>query len=153
VHTAEHVTRRGNNETEGRELAGAALQGTSAPLREDIVDAQWIRFGEIELEGVRYDHDVVIDKGRVTKRRKKTSKPYRGEFGHTPLSAAETIPWGGKRLIVGTGESGSLPIMPDVWQEAQRRGIEVMAAPTEEALTLVRDADAADVRAILHVTC
>ena len=115
--------------------------------------AEWIRFGEIEVEGVRYDHDVVIDQGRVAKRRKKASKEYRGEFGHTPLSAAETIPWGGKRLIVGTGESGSLPIMPDVWHEAKRRGIEVVAEPTEKALVLVRDTDAADVRAILHVTC
>ena len=117
------------------------------------MDAQWIRFGEIEVDGVRYEHDVVIDGGNVTKRRKKASKPYRGEFGHTPLSAAETIPWGGRRLIVGTGESGSLPIMPDVWQEAKRRGIEVVAEPTEKALVLVRDTDAEDVRAILHVTC
>ena len=83
--------------------------------------------------GRRYDHDVVIDKGKVAKRGKKPSKAYRGEFGHTPLSAAESIPWGGKRLIVGTGESGSLPIMPDVWQEAKRRGIELIAEPTEKA--------------------
>jgi hypothetical protein len=117
------------------------------------VNAHWIRFGEIEVEGVRYDHDVVIDKGKVAKRSKKASKAYRGQFGHTPLSADETIPWGGKRLIVGTGESGSLPIMPDVWQEAQRRGIEVVAEPTEKALVLVRDTNAKDVRAILHVTC
>ena len=90
--------------------------------------ARWIRFGEIEVEGVRYDHDIVIDKGKVAKRAKKASKPYRGEFGHTPLSADEPIPWGGKRLIVGTGESGSLPIMPAVWDEARRRGIEIVAA-------------------------
>ena len=115
--------------------------------------ARWIRFGEIEVEGVRYDHDIVIDKGKVAKRAKKASKPYRGEFGHTPLSADEPIPWGGKRLIVGTGESGGLPIMPAVWDEARRRGIEIVAEPTARALLLLRDADAGDVRAILHVTC
>ena len=115
--------------------------------------ARWIRFGEIEVEGVRYEHDVVIDRGRVTKRAKKASKAYRGEFGHTPLSVDETIPWGGKRLIVGTGESGSLPIMSDVVKEARRRGVELVAEPTEQALALVRNTDAKDVRAILHVTC
>lgn len=115
--------------------------------------ARWIRFGEIEVEGVRYDYDVVIDKGKVAKRSKKASKAYRDRFGHTPLSADETIPWGGKRLIVGTGESGSLPITADVWHEAQRRGVEVVAEPTEKALLLLRDIDAKDVRAVLHVTC
>jgi hypothetical protein len=115
--------------------------------------ARWIGFGEIEVEGVRYDYDVVIDRGKVKKRRKKASKAYRDRFGHTPLSADETIPWGGKGLIVGTGESGSLPIMPEVEREAERRGIELIALPTEEALALLRDADTKDVRAILHVTC
>ena len=86
--------------------------------------ARWIRFGEIEVEGERYTDDVVIDGGRVTKRVKKPSKRYRDRYGHTPLSAKESIPWGGKRLIIGTGESGSLPIMPDVWAEAERRGVD-----------------------------
>jgi hypothetical protein len=117
------------------------------------VKARWIRFGEIELEGVRYDHDVVIDEGRVAKRAKKASKAWRGKFGHTPLSLDETIPWGGERLIVGTGESGSLPIMPEVWREAERRGVTIVAEPTERALAVVRDTDAKDVRAVIHVTC
>jgi len=117
------------------------------------VRANWVRFGEIEVEGRRYDHDLVIDRGRIAKRSKKASKPYRARFGHTPLSADEAIPWGGNRLIVGTGASGSLPIMPEVWREAQRRHIEVVAVPTEQALALLSDTAAADVRAILHVTC
>jgi hypothetical protein len=115
--------------------------------------ARWIGFGEIEVDGTRYEYDVVIDGGKVEKRHKKASKAYRGQFGHTPLSADEPIPWGGKRLIVGTGESGSLPIMPEVRREARKRGVKLVAVPTEEALALVRDTDAKDVRAILHVTC
>ncbi len=117
------------------------------------MNARWIRFGEIEVEGERYDYDVVIDEGRVAKRSKKPSKPYRGRFAHTPLSAKERIPWGGRQLIVGTGEHGSLPIMPGVWAEAERRGIEIVAAPTDEALRLLGDVEAKDARAILHVTC
>jgi hypothetical protein len=114
---------------------------------------RWIAFGEVEIEGRRYTSDVVIDAGRVKKRRKKPSKPYRDEYGHTPLSAEERIPWGGERLIVGTGASGSLPIMPGVYAEADRRGVEIVAAPTEEALRMLHDLDPGDVHAIVHVTC
>ena len=115
--------------------------------------AKWIAFGEVEIEGRRYTSDVVIDAGRMEKRRKKPSKRYRDEYAHTPLSVRERIPWGGSRLIVGTGASGSLPIMPAVREEADRRGIELVAAPTKEALRLLRDVDAKEVYAIVHVTC
>ena len=36
--------------------------------------AKWITFGEVEIEGRRYTSDVVIEAGRVEKRRKKPSK-------------------------------------------------------------------------------
>jgi hypothetical protein len=117
------------------------------------VEARWIEFGEIEVEGEHYSYDIVIDEGRVKKRIKKPSKPYRDQFGHTPLSTKERIPWGGKQLIVGTGDSGSLPIMPDVWAEAERRGIEIVAVPTDKALRLLSNIKAKDAHAILHVTC
>ena len=65
--------------------------------------ARLVKFGEIEVEGKRYTHDVVIDGGKVRKRKKGPSKQFREKFGHTPLSAGEEIPWGGKRLVVGTG--------------------------------------------------
>src|SRR5512133_1022330 len=94
--------------------------------------ARLVRFGEIEVEGKRYTHDVVIDGGKVRKRKKGPSKQFREEFGHTPLSAEEEIPWGGKRLLVGTGAHGALPVMDEVLAEAKRRGIELIAAPTAE---------------------
>ena len=68
-------------------------------------------FGSIRIDGVSYEYDVVIDRGKVSKRKKKASKPFRGKFGHTPLSATENIPWKCQRLVVGTGEHGALPVM------------------------------------------
>ena len=65
--------------------------------------AKMIGFGEIEVEGKRYDYDLVIDAGEISKRKKKGSKAFRADFGHTPLSLQERIPWGGSRLIVGDG--------------------------------------------------
>src|SRR5947199_9739790 len=91
-----------------------------------------VKFGEIEVEGKRYTHDVVIDGGKVRKRKKGPSKQFREKFGHTPLSAGEEIPWGGNRLIVGTGAHGALRVMAGVLAEAKRRGIEVIRAPPSE---------------------
>jgi hypothetical protein len=115
--------------------------------------ARFIGFGEIEIDGESYDYDVVIDKGAVSKRKKKRSKAYRDQYGHTPLSADEAIPWGGQRLVVGTGAYGSLPIMPELLDEAGQRGIEVVAVPTDEACGLISEQEDDEVRAILHVTC
>ena len=37
-------------------------------------------FGSIRIDGVSYDHDVVIDRGEVRKRKKKASKKFREAF-------------------------------------------------------------------------
>ena len=68
--------------------------------------AQLVAFGEIEIDGQRYAHDVVIDGGNIRKRAKKASKAYREAYGHTPVSLGENLPWGGHPLIVGTGKYG-----------------------------------------------
>ncbi len=115
--------------------------------------AELVAFGELDIEGVRYHKDVVIEGGEIRKRDKGPSKalPFRGR--HTPLTAAEEIPWGGKRLVIGTGARGQLPIAPELRREAERRGIAIEALPTLEACRLLADVDPGDVYAILHVTC
>lgn len=115
--------------------------------------ARLIAFGEIEIEGRRYERDVVIAGGEVRRRHKGPSKPLRDRYGHTPLTAAEEIPWGAGRLIVGTGHDAQLPVAPDVYVDAASRGIVVVAMPTAEACALLETADAADVYAVLHVSC
>jgi hypothetical protein len=117
------------------------------------MQVQLLRFGSIEVDGREYQNDIIIEGGRVRKRKKKPSKPYRDEFGHTPLSADEQLPWGGDRLIIGTGAYGSLPIMPQVVEEARRRGVDLTAVPTEDACRLIASLDRREVHAVLHVTC
>jgi hypothetical protein len=117
------------------------------------MEAALVGFGRLEIEGERFDQDVVVEEGAVRRRKKRPSKAYRHRYGHTPLSLDERIPWYAATLIVGTGARGQLPIMPEVFREAERRGVEVVAVPTEEACRLLAAADARTVAAILHVTC
>jgi hypothetical protein len=108
-------------------------------------------FGSIRIDGTNHKHDVVIDRGKVRKRKKKPSKQFRDTFGHTPLSIGEKIPWKCRRLVVGTG-TGALPVMDEVKKEAQRRKIELLILPTSEAIEVLRQ-NPEDTNAILHVTC
>jgi hypothetical protein len=117
------------------------------------MDARLVWFGIVEIDGVRYEHDVVVDEGRVTKRKKGPSKPLRERYGHTPLTAHEAIPWGSSRLVIGTGAAGALPVDPSVQLEAERRGVELVVIPTRDACALLADADPRTTYAILHVTC
>ena len=108
-------------------------------------------FGSVRIDGVSYEHDIVIARGEVRKRKKKVSKKFREAFGHTPLSLEEAIPWKCRRLIVRTG-NGALPVMKEVQVEANRRNVELLIVPTERAIELLQQ-NPPDANAILHVTC
>ena len=111
-----------------------------------------LHFGSLMIDGATYTRDVVIDRGSVSKRKKKPSKKFRAEFGHTPISIEEKLPWKCRRLIIGTGNYGALPVMEEVKREARRRKIELLIIPTDEALiALAKEPE--DTNAILHVTC
>jgi hypothetical protein len=109
-------------------------------------------FGTITIDDVTYEHDVIIDHGEVRKRKKKPSRSLRDSYGHTPLSAAEEIPWKCDRLVIGTGANGNLPVTDDVKEEAARREIDLVMLPTADA---IRELEKSPKRtnAILHVTC
>ena len=109
-------------------------------------------FGSIRIDDVTYRHDVVIDRGMIRKRRKKSSKPFRDTFGHTPLSIEENIPWKCRRLVVGTGAHGALPVMDDVKRQAADRSVELLILPTTAAIEAL-DTEPETTNAILHVTC
>jgi hypothetical protein len=108
-------------------------------------------FGSICIDGTTYEHDVVIDRGEIRKRKKKPSKKFREKFGHTPLSLEEDIPWKCRRLVIGTG-GGALPVMEEVKQEALRREIELTILPTAEAIKSLQE-NSVHTNAILHITC
>jgi len=108
-------------------------------------------FGSIRIDGIRYDHDVVIDRGEVRRRKKGPSKKFRESFGHTPLSLGEDIPWKCRRLVVGTG-TGALPVMKEVIAEARHRKVELLVLSTERAIEVLNK-NLRQTNAILHLTC
>jgi hypothetical protein len=109
-------------------------------------------FGCVRVDGVTYDHDLIIDRGKVRKRKKAASRRFRGAYGHTPLSIAEDIPWRCRWLVIGTGADGALPVMKQVREEARRRKVSLVILPTAEAIDVLAGGFK-DTNAVLHVTC
>jgi len=109
-------------------------------------------FGSIQIDGSTYEHDVIIDRGEIRRRKKKPSKKFQEQFGHTPLSIEEEIPWKCRQLVIGSGAHGRLPVMQDVRREAERHEIKLLVLPTTEAIEVLRR-EPKDTNAILHVTC
>jgi hypothetical protein len=64
-------------------------------------------FGSLRVDGVTYEHDLIIDRGKIRKRKKAASRKFRDQYGHTPLSAAEDVPWRCRRLVIGSGAHGA----------------------------------------------
>jgi hypothetical protein len=117
------------------------------------VNIEYPGFGRIIVDGVEYDHDIVLEDGAVRPRSKKPSRHLKEGYGHTPLTEAESIPWTRPRLIVGSGHSGMLPIMPGVYAEAEANGVGLDVMPTAQACALLRTLEGDAANAILHVTC
>ena len=109
-------------------------------------------FGSIRIDGSRYEHDVIVDRGEIRRRKKKPSKRFREQFGHTPLSIEEDIPWKCRQLVIGSGAYGRLPVMQEVQREAERHKVKLLILPTIEAIEVLKQ-QSKDTNAVLHVTC
>jgi hypothetical protein len=115
---------------------------------------QKFSFGSIRIEGVTYEHDVVIDRGDVRRRKKKPSKKFRDEFGHRLVSIEEKIPWpsdyrhwNGRSARDGRREKRSQTSEDLVARSANRWGYRTAEkASGRNERDLTRDVLTADVR-------
>jgi hypothetical protein len=124
----------------------------NALLAEAAMRFEGFSFGSLGIDGKTYEHDVVIDRGEIRKRKKQPSKQFREQFGHTPLSVEEDIPWKCRQLVVGTGAYGRLPVMQEVRDKAQRKKITLLILPTIKAIEVL-NRNPKGTNVILHVTC
>lgn len=116
-----------------------------------------VGFGWIEIDGKRYDNDVVITANGVTvPRPKHLSKKYGG--WHTVLGPEEiesALVGNPTILVVGCGHFGVLPIRPETRTLLRDRGAAIECARLHKAIKRY-DALAGEgkrVAAVLHVTC
>jgi len=110
-------------------------------------------FGSIRIDGVSYEHDLVIERATIRKRNKKPSKELRAAYGHTPLSSMEDIPWNCRKLIVGTGMHATLPVTEELKRDAKHRKVKLVLLPTAQAIEALKKEDLRNTNAIRHVTC
>jgi hypothetical protein len=112
------------------------------------------KYGWVEIDGIRYDHDVIMHTDRsVIKRSKKKSKKFKKQFGHTPLSDFDLLFLdndGADIIYIGTGQYGDLPITTEAHSILLKR--EAIIRPTPEILGLLED-ECRPFAAVIHVCC
>jgi hypothetical protein len=112
------------------------------------------KFGWVMIDGVRYDHDVIMHCDRkVTRRQKNLSKKLKCIYRHTPLSETELDILASEQpavVYIGTGQVGDLPIAPGAQLVLKR--YETIMQKTPEIMDLLAEEKRPFI-AVLHVKC
>ena len=113
----------------------------------NIIDSY--HFGQIVVNGKNYTSDVIIFPDRVK------AHWWRNKGHQLCLEdIAEVITENPEMLVVGTGVSGLMKVLPDVKQSLEARGIKLIAEPTNEACNIYNQlCQSQKVVAALHLTC
>ncbi len=113
----------------------------------NIIDSY--RFGQIIISGKKYSSDVIIFPDKI-----------RGDWwrnkGHELAlqDITEVITENPEVLIVGTGASGLMTVLPEVQREAKALNITLITQPTGEACEVYNQlCHSQKVVAALHLTC
>ena len=106
-------------------------------------------FGEIVIDGKKYSSDVLISPDRV-------EDDWWRKTGHELCleDIAGVITENPEVLVVGTGDSGLMKVLPEVEQAAQARGIKLIVATTDKACNTYNQLSHSQrVLAAFHITC
>lgn len=111
-------------------------------------------FGWIEIDGERYEHDVLIRlAGKIKRRKKRLSKKVYGTSHTISLDEAEHVFEKGARVvIVGTGQDDSVRLSPEAAAYFEKHKCEVRLSATPEALETWNEAGKGSI-GLFHVTC
>jgi len=107
------------------------------------------QFGQISVGGKQYTSDVIVSPDRVEDNWFRRS-------GHQLCleDIAGVMAENPQVLIVGTGASGLVEVLPEVQQAADARGIELIVETTDKACrTYNRLCRSQRAVAVLHLTC
>lgn len=106
------------------------------------------RFGRVVVDGEEQTRDVIVLPDRVV------TNWWRAE-GHrlvlTDLDdVLEDLP---ESLLLGTGAHGQMRPDPEALEQLRKRGVDVEALPTDEAVRRYGELDPRRTAAALHLTC
>ncbi len=116
------------------------------------IDDCW--FGNITVEGKRYEHDIIIRlSGKVRKRNKQLSKAVHGT-AHTVslLEIRELYRKKAERIIIGAGHEGQLQLSREAAQFLKEQNCRPEVYPTPEAIEKWNAAEG-KVLGLFHITC
>ena len=101
------------------------------------------------INGMEYSSDVIIFPDRLQ------DNWWRSEGHELSLAdIAEVIPENPDVLIVGTGASELMKVLPEVQSKAKAHGIKLIIQPTSEACEVYNQlCHSQEVVAVLHLTC
>jgi len=107
------------------------------------------QFGLVVVSGKKYTSDVIIFPDRV-------KDNWEGETRHQLClkDVAEVMTENPEVLVVGTGASGLMKVLPEVKQGIEAQGVKLIAEATDKAChTYNRICHFLRAVAILHITC
>ncbi len=113
----------------------------------NIIDSY--RFGLIVVNGKNYTSDVIIFRDKIKDNwwRKTGHELCLEDIAEVMIETPEV-------LIVGTGASGLMKVLPEVEQMAQAQRIKLIVEPTDTACnTYNRLSHSQRIAAALHLTC
>jgi len=111
-------------------------------------------FGSITIDGVVYNHDVIIRlSGKVKKRKKKLSKAVYGTSHIISQAEAEHVyEEGAVQVIVGTGQAGILTLSDEATHFFKKKKCRVTLLSTGKAVQAWNKTEG-NVAGLFHVTC
>ena len=111
-------------------------------------------FGSITIEGVVFDHDVLLlPDGEVKKRKKKLSKAIYGTSHILSLDEAKYIyAKGVERLLIGTGQYDNVRLSEEAADYFKSKHCQVSLEPTPIAIQTWNKISG-EVEGLFHVTC
>ena len=107
------------------------------------------QFGQIVVSGQNYTSDVIIFPDRV-------KAHWWRKTGHELCldDLAEVMVEKSEVLVVGTGESGCMKVLPEIKQGLESRGIKLIVETTDKACNIYNQlCQSQRVVAALHLTC